>query len=88
MKPQFLVRYRIINRPDDFTSLDWKYSQVGRELEAPLDLDEVRNGDELQAQVKSLLKLEIADDIRIQMFYHQHYGGVIRQTERIYSLNK
>lgn len=49
-----MVRYRITNRRDGFSEhdYDWKYSQVGTKLEAKLDLGEVRNGDELQAQVK------------------------------------
>uniref|UniRef100_A0A1I7VF72 Protein-tyrosine-phosphatase n=1 Tax=Loa loa TaxID=7209 RepID=A0A1I7VF72_LOALO len=51
VQPQFRIRYRITNRPDG--SSDWKYSQVGTELEARLDLDDVRNGDELQAQVRA-----------------------------------
>ncbi|KAK6104787.1 Fibronectin type III domain family protein [Brugia pahangi] len=53
IQPHFLVRYRITNRPDGSAEFDWKYSLVGKELEARLDLDEVRNGDELQAQVRA-----------------------------------
>uniref|UniRef100_A0A1I8EGT6 Fibronectin type-III domain-containing protein n=3 Tax=Wuchereria bancrofti TaxID=6293 RepID=A0A1I8EGT6_WUCBA len=53
VQPQFLVRYRITNRPDGSAEFDWKYSLVGRELEAKLDLNEIRNGDELQAQVRA-----------------------------------
>ncbi|CAG9532140.1 unnamed protein product [Cercopithifilaria johnstoni] len=53
VQPEFVVRYRITNRPDGFSEFDWKYSQVGTKLEARLDLDEVRNGDELQAQVRA-----------------------------------
>ncbi|VBB28846.1 unnamed protein product, partial [Acanthocheilonema viteae] len=53
VQPEFMVRYRITNRPDRFSEFDWKYSQVGTKLEAKLDLGEVRNGDELQAQVRA-----------------------------------
>ncbi len=51
VQPQFLVRYRITNRPESFSEFDWRYSRVGTELEARLDLNDIRNGDELQAQV-------------------------------------
>uniref|UniRef100_A0A0R3RJ54 Protein-tyrosine-phosphatase n=1 Tax=Elaeophora elaphi TaxID=1147741 RepID=A0A0R3RJ54_9BILA len=50
---EFVVRYRITNRPDSSSDFDWKYSQVGTDLEARLDLNEIRNGDELQAQVRA-----------------------------------
>uniref|UniRef100_A0A915PVE8 Fibronectin type-III domain-containing protein n=1 Tax=Setaria digitata TaxID=48799 RepID=A0A915PVE8_9BILA len=52
-QPKFLVRYRITNRSDGSSEFDWRYTQSGSELEARLDLDEVRNGDELQAQVRA-----------------------------------
>ncbi|VDK62940.1 unnamed protein product [Onchocerca ochengi] len=53
VQPQFLVRYRITNRPESFSEFDWRYSRVGTELEARLDLNDIRNGDELQAQKAS-----------------------------------
>uniref|UniRef100_A0A8R1U132 Fibronectin type-III domain-containing protein n=1 Tax=Onchocerca volvulus TaxID=6282 RepID=A0A8R1U132_ONCVO len=53
VQPQFLVRYRITNRPESFSEFDWRYSRVGTELEARLDLNDIRNGDELQAQVRA-----------------------------------
>ncbi|KAM3718612.1 Sortilin-related receptor [Dirofilaria immitis] len=53
LQPQFRIRYRLTNRPVDLFGFDWKYSQVGTELEARLDLNDIRNGDEVQAQVRA-----------------------------------
>ncbi|VDK86548.1 unnamed protein product [Litomosoides sigmodontis] len=53
VKPEFVVRYRITSRPVGLSEFDWKYSHVGTKVEARLDLDEIRNGDELQAQVRA-----------------------------------
>ncbi|VDM95276.1 unnamed protein product [Thelazia callipaeda] len=49
--PQFLVRYRITNRRDGSTH--WNHVRSGTKLEVQLKLDDIRNGDELQAQIRA-----------------------------------
>lgn len=46
----FTVRYRVTNRPGG--DYEWKYAETS-EHEAKLDLQEVKNNDELQVQVKA-----------------------------------
>uniref|UniRef100_A0A1I7ZAW5 Protein-tyrosine-phosphatase n=1 Tax=Steinernema glaseri TaxID=37863 RepID=A0A1I7ZAW5_9BILA len=47
---QFVIRYRLLNRDDG--NLDWKIARTSEEM-VRLHLPEIRNGDELEVQVKA-----------------------------------
>ncbi|KAK0397699.1 hypothetical protein QR680_002225 [Steinernema hermaphroditum] len=56
---QFVIRYRVLNRPDG--NLDWKIARTSEEM-VRLHLPEIRNGDELEVQVKAERSGHVIED--------------------------